>query len=353
MRQTTRRPPALPGTLWRCGGRQCGTGESEHEDGELRRHASGSGPSSVPPIVREVLSGSGQPLPTGIRRDMERRLGHDFGDVRIHTDHRAGQSALQVAARAYTLGRDVVFAPGEFKPHEGDGARLIAHELVHTMQSTTRRDSPGRISSPSEPAEREASAVAASVGHDGHPAVHQAQPGLARLPFGIRLPGGGRAMDPTEITLASGVYGSSIAYGSVLITDALGGGGRPFTTALPLGFVALNLGPGPYGTPASDPNLLIHELAHAWQSQHHTSATAFMVNSLASQAAGGSGAYCYVPGKWFGEYAAEQIAQQSENGVAAIRSHMRGVSAGAVDPANLVAMAVPRWETRGAPGVVC
>ena len=163
-------------------------------------------------------------------------------------------------------------------------------------------------------------------------------------------------MDPAEITLASGVYGSSIAYGGVLVTDALGGGGRPFTTALPVGFTALNRGPGPYGTPASDPDLLIHELGHVWQSQHHPNPAAFMANSLASQAAAGAAggdAYCYVPGSWFGSYGAEQIAQQAERGEAPIRSHMRGVSARVPDPANIVAMSTPRWETRGAPGVRC
>jgi hypothetical protein len=342
-------------TLWRCGGRQCGSGECEHGEGELHRRSSGPGPEHAPPLVHEVLGSSSSPLPTDVRFDMERRLGHHFADVRIHTGPTASESALQVEARAYTVGRDVVFAPGQFTPGTEVGNRLLAHELAHTMQRSAPTSGDLRVSSPNEAAEREASAIADSATSAGATAVaaQQPQPGLGRLPFGIRLPSGGRWLDATEISLATGAYGSSIALGSIVITDALGGGGRPFTTALPLGFVALNLGPGPYGTPASNPDLLVHELAHAWQSQHHPNPAAFMANSVASQAAGGRSAYCYVPGKWFGAYGAEQIAQQSENGVAAIRSHMRGVSAGATDPANVVAMAVPRWETPGAPGVVC
>jgi hypothetical protein len=81
-----------------------------------------------------------------------------------------------------------------------------------------------------------------------------------------------------------------------------------------------------------------------------------MVNSLASQAAAavaGGDAYCYVPGKFFGLYAAEQIAEQVEKGEAPIRAHVASVGAGAVDPANLLSLAVPRWETPGAPGVRC
>jgi hypothetical protein len=179
---------------------------------------------------------------------------------------------------------------------------------------------------------------------------------VCRLPFGISLPGGARGLDPTETSLATGAYGSSIDYGKVLITDALGGGGRPFTTALPMDYVALNLGPSAYGTPGSAPGLLVHELAHAWQSQHHPNRTQFMANSVSSQAAAGvagGSAYCYVPGKWFGEYAAEQVAQQSERGVSAVRSHMRSISAWMPDPANIVSLSIPRWETPGSPGVSC
>lgn len=361
MRRTARSASeAIAATLWRCGGRQCGSGDGEHDDGEVHRDAVGAGPAYAPPIVRQVIGSGGTSLPDSTRLDMARRLGHDFADVKIHTDARAGQSALEVAARAYTVEKHVVFAPGEYQPENADGARLLAHELVHTLQPVAGRS--GRISDPTEPAEREAAAVAERAVSDNGSSeaahtVQQSQPGLARLPFGIRLPGAARGMDAAEISLASGVYGTSIDYSKVLITDAVGGGGRPFTTVVPIGgYIAMNLGSGPYTTPASDPDLLIHELGHVWQSQHHPNPAAYMANSIASQAgasAAGGDAYCYVPGKPFAEYGAEQLAQQSERGVAAIRAHMRGVTAGVPDPANIVAMAVPRWETRGAPGVRC
>lgn len=57
----------------------------------------------VPPMVHEVLeSGRSRPLDDPIRAWMERRFGHDFGRVRIHTDPRAAESARAVNARAYT-----------------------------------------------------------------------------------------------------------------------------------------------------------------------------------------------------------------------------------------------------------
>lgn len=61
--------------------------------------------------------------------EMARRLGFDFGRVRIHADAEAARSARALGARAYTAnGRDVVFGDGEYDD------RLLAHELVHVAQ---------------------------------------------------------------------------------------------------------------------------------------------------------------------------------------------------------------------------
>ena len=65
---------------------------------------------------------------------MEQRFGHDFSRVRVHTDADAGQSAREVNAHAYTVGRDIVFGAGSYAPHSGAGRRLLAHELTHTLQ---------------------------------------------------------------------------------------------------------------------------------------------------------------------------------------------------------------------------
>lgn len=167
-------PQAEPaaGTLWRCGGRDCGAGECEHEENELHRHASGPGPQYAPGIVHDVLRSPGTPLPEVVRHEMEARLGHDFADVRIHTDGRAGESARQVEALAYTVGRDVVFAPGQFNPGSGAGQRLIAHELTHAASAPVGAPGPSgplRVSSPEEPAERHAARAATSSGGCGTP----------------------------------------------------------------------------------------------------------------------------------------------------------------------------------------
>lgn len=92
------------------------------------------GQPASPVIVREALSSKGQPLERAIRNDMEQRFGRDFSEVRVHTDEKAAASAQAVHARAYTFGRDVAFASGQFAPATPAGQRLLAHELTHVLQ---------------------------------------------------------------------------------------------------------------------------------------------------------------------------------------------------------------------------
>jgi hypothetical protein len=54
--------------------------------------------------------------------------------VRVHSSAAAEQSAREVNALAYTVGRDIVFGPGQFAPGTHAGRRLLAHELAHVVQ---------------------------------------------------------------------------------------------------------------------------------------------------------------------------------------------------------------------------
>lgn len=90
--------------------------------------------SEAPSIVREVLRSPGQPLDAETRAFMEPRFGHDFSQVRIHTDARAAESAAAVNALAYTVGHAVVFGGGQYAPQSMNGQRLLAHELTHVVQ---------------------------------------------------------------------------------------------------------------------------------------------------------------------------------------------------------------------------
>ncbi|MDR3676856.1 MAG: DUF4157 domain-containing protein [Acidobacteriota bacterium] len=89
---------------------------------------------AAPGIVHQVLRGPGQPMDAELRAFMEPRFRQDFGQIRIHTDTTAAQSAKELNARAYTAGKSIVFAEGEFAPRSAGGRSLLAHELVHALQ---------------------------------------------------------------------------------------------------------------------------------------------------------------------------------------------------------------------------
>jgi hypothetical protein len=134
------RLPANP-MLQRCGklsGQSClcHAADSHHESTVLRaaRTAESEQPIEAPAIVKDVLRSPGQPLDQSTRALMEQRFGHDFSQVRVHTDARASDSADAVNARAYTVGRDVAFGRHEYAPGSVEGQRLLAHELTHVVQ---------------------------------------------------------------------------------------------------------------------------------------------------------------------------------------------------------------------------
>lgn len=61
----------------------------------------------------------------------EPRFGRELGDIRLHTDQPAGASARAIGARAFALGPQIAFAPGQYQPDSREGQRLIAHEVAH------------------------------------------------------------------------------------------------------------------------------------------------------------------------------------------------------------------------------
>ncbi len=182
----TRSTPApVPSTLWRCGGLQCPPGTCDH-DNDLLRHAAGLRQPVAPPIVHEVLRSHGSSLPDGVRHDMEGRFGHDFGDVRIHTDARADESTRAVAAQAYTVGRQIVFRAGQFTPYSTAGRRLLVHEIMHVIQQGSGgRPTPAvlRVSDTGDSAEIEADAFAQMLAADrsSHPLPTEREPGVQIL----------------------------------------------------------------------------------------------------------------------------------------------------------------------------
>lgn len=84
----------------------------------------------------ESLKGQGNPLEEAVRRDMETQFGRDLSAVSIHTDAAAAELCARIQARAFTVGDDIFFAPGEYAPDSEAGRNLLAHELTHVAQQS-------------------------------------------------------------------------------------------------------------------------------------------------------------------------------------------------------------------------
>jgi hypothetical protein len=88
----------------------------------------------APRIVHDVARAPGRPLEPAARAFFEPRFGRDLSQVRVHTDHRAAESARLIDALAYTVGNNIVFGQGRYEPNDASGRHLLAHELAHTAQ---------------------------------------------------------------------------------------------------------------------------------------------------------------------------------------------------------------------------
>jgi hypothetical protein len=264
----------------------------------------------VPQVVCETLRAAGQPLDEGVRSVLGPRFGHDFSRVRVHADSGAHRSAREVGADAFAAGEHVVLGANVSpRPRDGRELTLMAHELAHTVQrpAAPLMDTPLQIGNSHSQIEHEANhaAAAALAGRPvqlapagGPPAIHRGWLGaiggallgglggaalgsflgpigaiaggllgaLAGGFVGDALSESGRPLSSTERKEAECVFGNSINWDKVRLTDAapvmgsMNNARTPFETVyFPPGTLAQ--GDAPY-------HWLIHELTHVWQSQH-------------------------------------------------------------------------------------
>jgi LAS superfamily LD-carboxypeptidase LdcB len=110
--------------------------EKEEEEIIQTERAGGQTPQvnhSLEAHIQSLRSG-GQHLSAPTRAFFESRFGHDFSQVRVHTDSKAVEAARSLNAKAFTIGRDVVFGTGQYSPDTLGGRQLLAHELTHVIQ---------------------------------------------------------------------------------------------------------------------------------------------------------------------------------------------------------------------------
>jgi len=149
----------------------CGSGRgacpAQDEEAHVQRASSRTAPgaTAAPDSVQDALRSPGTALDQDARSYFEPLFGHDFGAVRVHAEPSAQASAAQIAARAYTVGNDIVLGPGLPRQAVAPGSRLLAHELTHVVQQSGQPPTTGRlaIGATDTPAESEADAVADRV----------------------------------------------------------------------------------------------------------------------------------------------------------------------------------------------
>lgn len=83
--------------------------------------------------IKEKL-GPGHSMDSRVKSRMGSAFRTDFDDVRVHTDANAAKLSNRFKARAFTVGQDIAFGAGEYRPGTLVGDSLIAHELAHVIQ---------------------------------------------------------------------------------------------------------------------------------------------------------------------------------------------------------------------------
>jgi outer membrane protein OmpA-like peptidoglycan-associated protein len=81
-----------------------------------------------------AMKGRGASLSDSSRDFFEPRFESNFSEVRVHTNSQAVEAAGAVNAKAFTTGKDIFFAAGQYSPATHTGKRLLAHELTHVVQ---------------------------------------------------------------------------------------------------------------------------------------------------------------------------------------------------------------------------
>lgn len=164
-RSASAKAPCSP--LWRELG--ASPGGAPGTGGERDEEAPGILADLVHPRVESAIAaarGGGRPLEQSTRQRLEHLLGASLGEVRVHDNDRAGDLADAVSARAFTVGHDLFFGAGAYRPGSSDGDRLLAHEATHALQQGSAPGTgPLRVSAPVDAHEVEAEAVAAATTH--------------------------------------------------------------------------------------------------------------------------------------------------------------------------------------------
>jgi hypothetical protein len=116
----------------------------------------------------------GERLPPDTAALMGGYLGADLSAVRVHTGAGADALSRSIDATAFTVGQDIFFSSGSYRPERPPGRELLAHELTHVVQQQGPGPigGPTRVSRPDEPAEVEAREIGAGLARGSGASPH-------------------------------------------------------------------------------------------------------------------------------------------------------------------------------------
>lgn len=149
---------------------------------QVYRRASGALANDAGDALAALGGSSGARLPAEARAWFEASAGADLSDVRVHTGPASANAAERLGARAFTTGRDIHFADGQYQPGDPAGTHLLAHEVAHTVQQRAGAAGPQtklEVSEPGDAAEVAADRFADHIVHGG------AAPALGSAPAGV------------------------------------------------------------------------------------------------------------------------------------------------------------------------
>lgn len=85
-------------------------------------------------VVRDYLNDRRFPLETVKLKSQELSDNEEINKAMIHTGPYADEFARSLHALAFTVGSDIFFRNGAYKPETEEGRALLAHELKHVSQ---------------------------------------------------------------------------------------------------------------------------------------------------------------------------------------------------------------------------
>jgi hypothetical protein len=111
----------------------------------VQRMADGNSAALKDSEIEEELNRHREPgaaLQPEVQGKMQKALGHNFNDIRIHNDPEANQLSADLGASAFTSGNDIYFKQGKFNPASSKGNFLLGHELGHHIQQHKSENMP-------------------------------------------------------------------------------------------------------------------------------------------------------------------------------------------------------------------